>query len=173
MQIGTRGRPHLNPGPTFNLSHIRTTNRHQNQIQLIALPQDTKTQRYHIYPTTRILLGTGSQLGTPLLKFPISTPFGIPVVPVPNRPCFVGAHYWTVIHREPTLPGGQPGPHRNKQTDNSTPKGRSFNVMKSKRTGVTTIKVTIASICPGLGRILRDLFNSLVFAGERALWRKK
>ena len=52
-------------------------------------------------------------------------------------------------------------------------KGRSFNVVKSKQTGVTTIKVAVASICLGLGRIRRDLFNSLVFAGERALWRKK
>ena len=100
---------------------------------------------------TRILLGTGSQLETPLLKFHISTPFGVPAVPVPNRPYFVGAHYWTVIHREPTLPGGQPGPHRNKQTDNSTSKGQSFNVMKSKQTKVTTMKVTIASVLPWFG----------------------
>ena len=95
MQIGTRGRPHLNPGPTFNLSHIRTTTRHQNQIQLIALPHKTRKPKG---TTSTQLPGYSSALevswenpfsGVPHFKYPS----GSRPSPVTNRPCFVGTHY--------------------------------------------------------------------------------
>ena len=171
IQIGTRGRPHLNPGPTFNQSHIRRANRHQNQFQLIALPQK-KREPKGITSTQRPRYSSAPGVSwSPLLKFPISIPFGVPAVTVPSHPYFVGTHYWTVIHREPTLPGGQPGPHINKQTDNSTLKGRSLNVMEYKTNRGHYNKChRRLGIYPNWGGFAETFFDLPVFADEWALW---
>ena len=123
MQIGTRGRPHLNPGPTFNLSHIRTTTRHQNQIQLIALPPRHGNPKVPHLPNYQDTPRHWKSVGKTLfLGFPISS-----TLRGPGRlPLLIArASLAPIIDsnpREPTLPGGQPGTRRNKQTNNSTSK---------------------------------------------------
>ena len=104
-------------------SHIRTTTRHQNQIQLIALPPRHGNPKVPHLPNYQDTPRHWKSVGKTLfLGFPISS-----TLRGPGRlPLLIArASLAPIIDsnpREPTLPGGQPGTRRNKQTNNSTSK---------------------------------------------------